>query len=233
MRCSRLENRYFTWMDRSAASSSTGWVFSEIKRRIVIGDLKPGTRLKIETLREVLGVGASPIREALSLLTSDRLVERLEQRGFRVAEADEDHFRDILRTRCWLEDRALRASLRNADAEWEETLVLCHHRLARAERMPDDNPFDPESWEALHKAFHQSLIAACGSPITLRYCSELYDLNVRYRYLAAASEAYRARNVSAEHQAILEAAIDRDEKQVCALLMQHYDRTGSYLLEGR
>ena len=220
-------------MDRSTASSSTGWVFSEIKRRIVIGDLKPGTRLKINTLREELGVGASPIREALSLLTSDRLVERLEQRGFRVAEADEDHFRDILRTRCWMEDRALRASLRNADNAWEEALVLCHHRLSRAQRVADDNPIDPGSWEALHKAFHQALIAGCRSPITLRYCSELYDLNVRYRYLAAATRAYSTRDVSAEHQAIVEAAIDRDEEKASALLMQHYDRTASYLLKRR
>ena len=217
-------------MNRESAASSTSWVVSELKRRIVVGELKPGERLKIEELRDRLGVGSSPIREALSLLTSDRLVDRLEQRGFRVAAADQDHFRDILRTRCWLEERAIRESVARGDDAWEETLVLSHHRLSRSERKPEENPFEDNAWESLHKALHQALIAACGSPIVLQYCSELYDLNVRYRYLAAEAKGYGSRDVAAEHAAIVDAAIKRDADLAARLLMEHYGRTGEFLL---
>lgn len=220
-------------MDKMAAKSSTSWVASELKRLIIVGDLRPGERLKIEDLRERLGTGASPIREALSLLTSDRLVDRLEQRGFRVAAADDSHFQDILRTRCWMEERALRASIETGDAAWEETLVLAHHRLSRADRAHETDPFAESAWESLHKAFHRALIAACGSPITLRYCSELYDLNVRYRYLAAAKKGYASRDVSAEHAAIVDAAVTRDADRAARLLLEHYGLTGSFLAEGR
>ena len=48
----------------------------------------------------------------------------------------------------------------------------------------------------------------------------------------AATQGYSSRDVSAEHQAIVEAAIDRDEDRASALLMAHYDRTGSYLIKG-
>lgn len=58
----------------------------------------------------LLDMGASPICEALSLLTSDMLVERIGQRGFRAAPASPANFEEILKLRCTLEDMALRQS---------------------------------------------------------------------------------------------------------------------------
>ncbi len=222
-----------TIVEESSSSTSplsaTSRVTEELRRSILVGERKPGEKLKIEDLREQLGVGATPIREALSLLTSVRLVERLDQRGFRVAPADDAYFADILRTRCWLEGRALKEAVQNGDQEWEEALVLAHHRLGRTDRQAAQDPFAPGAWENRHKEFHMTLISACGSEIVLRYCQELYDLNVRYRFLAAATEGYASRDVSAEHAAIVEAALDRDADRAVKLLIDHYDRTGRFL----
>ena len=58
--------------------------------------------------------------EALSLLTSDYLVERKDQRGFRVL-CRCRKFEELLRTRCWLEDRAIRgycAAHHNGKRKW-------------------------------------------------------------------------------------------------------------------
>lgn len=209
--------------------SATSKVFDELRRSILTGERRPGDKLKIEELRNQLGVGASPIREALSLLTSSRLVERLDQRGFRVSPADDAHFADILRSRCWLEGRALKESVQNGDQNWEEALVLAHHRLGRTERTAGRDPFAPGSWENRHKEFHMTLISACGSEIVLRYCQELYDLNVRYRFLAAATKGYASRDVSAEHIAIVGAALDRNADKAVQLLIDHYNRTGRFL----
>jgi GntR family carbon starvation induced transcriptional regulator len=214
---------------RSPPVSTTSRVFAELRRRIIIGELTPGEKLKIEDLRAHLDAGATPIREALSLLTSDQLVERIDQRGFRVAEVSEAQFQDILRTRCWLEERALRESIAAGDRVWEEELVLAHHRLSRKSRTPTDDPEAPDTWEALHKRFHMALIAASGSPILQRFCALLYDQNVRYRYLAVHSVDYASRDVAHEHAGILAAAIDRDADLAVARLLAHYRRTGSFL----
>jgi GntR family carbon starvation induced transcriptional regulator len=214
---------------RIAPVSTTSRVFAELRRRIIIGELKPGEKLKIEELRARLDAGATPIREALSLLTSDQLVERIDQRGFRVAKIGETQFRDILRTRCWLEERALRESIASGDQAWEEELVLAHHRLSRKTRTPTDDPDAPDTWEALHKRFHMALIAASGSPILQRFCGQLYDQNVRYRYFAAHSVGYAARDVAREHAEILEAALERNADLAVARLLGHYRRTGSFL----
>ena len=65
----------------------------------------------------------------------------------------------------------------------------------------------------------------------MRFCEQLYDLNVRYRFLAGRSKSYGTRNVEDEHQAILDAAVARDVELTSQLLMNHYRSTGAFLSE--
>ena len=208
-----------------STQSSTQRAYLALRNDIIFGRIPPGQRLKIDSLKETLDTGASPVREALSLLTSDQLVDRIDQRGFRVAQTSREQFQEILDLRCNLEDMAVRDSLGHADAAWEDALVLSHHHMSRARAK------DQETFEECHKAFHMALLAACQSPIMLRFCSQLYDLNVRYRYLAGQSKGYARRDVDAEHQAILDAAVERDVETVSARLMEHYRNTGAFLAE--
>ncbi|MEM8631984.1 MAG: GntR family transcriptional regulator [Pseudomonadota bacterium] len=207
------------------STSATRRVYENLRGKILTGEVLPGAKLKVDTLKDMLDTGASPIREALSLLTSDQLVERLDQRGFRVAEVSAAQFREILKLRCALEDMALRESVRAAGQEWEEALVLAHHRMVRTPRV------SVREFEEQHKSFHMALLAACESPILLKFCDRLYDLNIRYRYLAGRSQGYEARDVSKEHADILAAALDRDVELASVCLIQHYRRTGQFLAE--
>ncbi len=207
----------------SGTESATQRVFTELRTRIIQGAIAPGQRLKIETLKQQLDTGTTPIREALSLLTSDHLVERIDQRGFRAASASKDNFEEILALRCQLEDIALRKSINSGDTAWEEQLVLHHHRLSQTDRN------DTSNFESLHKAFHIALLNACDSPILLKFCDQLYDLNIRYRYLAGKSLGYSKRDVSEEHKAILDATLARDADSATERLIHHYTLTGEFL----
>ncbi|MEO0403160.1 MAG: FCD domain-containing protein, partial [Pseudomonadota bacterium] len=84
-------------------------------------------------------------------------------------------------------------------------------------------------FEDLHKAFHMALLSNAPSPILLKFCSQLYDLNIRYRYLAGSALNYQRRDVSDEHAGILSAAITRDADDACARLLSHYRMTGDFL----
>jgi len=205
--------------------STTQRAYMALREAIITGEIAPGEKLKVENLKRTLNTGASPVREALSLLTSNQLVERRDQRGFRVARVSRAQFDEILSLRCQLEDLALRASIESGDQAWEEQLVLSHHHMAKSYTGPH------ELFEEHHRNFHTSLLAACGSPILLRFCEQLYDLNIRYRYLAVKSADYSNRNVAGEHQAILDAAINRDAEMACTQLVSHYRNTGEYLAE--
>lgn len=190
---------------------------------IVTGVLKPGEKLKIDGLRRRLETGASPIREALSLLTSDNLVERFDQRGFRTANVSTENFIEILTLRCTLDDLALRESISRANQTWEENIVLAHHRMLRAKTS------DPSRFEDYHKAFHMALVSNAESPILLKFCSQLYDLNIRYRYLAGSALDYKRRDVGDEHAGIMDAAVALDADTASARLLKHYRKTGDFL----
>ena len=204
-------------------TSATQRAYNVLRSMIVSGELGPGEKLKIDGLRHRLDTGASPIREALSLLTSDYLVERIDQRGFRAAPVSRDNFEEILGLRCSLEVKAIQEGLPHASAAWEESVVLAHHRMQRAQDTKD------ASFEDKHKAFHMSLLAGASAPILLKFCSQLYDLNIRYRFLAARSPEYKSRDVSEEHALILKSAVDRDVDALSTRLLDHYRETGKYL----
>ncbi|OWU67423.1 GntR family transcriptional regulator [Roseovarius sp. 22II1-1F6A] len=208
---------------QSQVISATQTTYQAIRRMIITGELAPGEKLKIERLKERIQTGASPIREALTLLVSDKLVERLDQRGFRTAAVSRENFAEILGLRCALEEMALRESIASADEAWEDEVVLAHHRMARV--VGDD----VAAFEDHHKVFHMTLLARCKSPILLGYCSQLYDLNVRYRYLAGRSRNYGARDVPREHREIVEAAVARNADLAAERLLSHYQQTGTFL----
>ncbi|MEM7442734.1 MAG: GntR family transcriptional regulator [Pseudomonadota bacterium] len=216
----------------TTAESLTSKAYAQLRAAIIAGELEPGKKLKIDELRQTYGYGGSPIREALSLLTSDGLVARLEQRGFNVTDVSREEFSELLKTRCWLEDRALRESIDHGGEEWEEQVILAHHWLSREPRFTDvEGAFVAnEAWEARHKAFHMALISACGSSILLRMCDQLYDQNIRYRILSGAA-AYPGRNVGDEHASIMQAALDRDADLAVTKMVEHYNKTGAFLKE--
>jgi len=204
-------------------TSATHGAYLALRDMILTGRLPAGQKLKIEELRGLLNTGASPVREALSLLTSDMLVERIDQRGFRAAPASKANFEEILALRCSLEDMALRQSIANATPDWEERLVLTHHRMKKATGQ------ETTVFEEAHKTFHMAFLANSGSPMLERLCDQLYDLNIRYRYLAAGSSRYQNRDISAEHEEILDAMVQRDADRASTSLLSHYRLTGEYL----
>jgi len=215
--------------DQTKFQSRTSQVYSSMRSDIITGILRPGHKLKIEELTKTYGVGSSPIREALSLLTSDTLVTRNDQRGFRVVEVSTEEFDELLKTRVLVEQLALKESMLNGDDIWEEKIILAAHRLSRLPRSASSDIFVAnDEWDNLHKKFHMSLVSACGSSILIKFCDQLYDQNTRYRHLAA-PRSYPMRDINVEHDAISTAVVSRNKESSLKLLADHYQRTGSRL----
>ena len=132
---------------------------------------------------------------------------------------------ELVRTRCWLEEIALRESIRHGGESWEEQVVLAYHRLSRTPRPADEESFNASTeWEALHRQYHLALISACNSSLLLDYCAQLQEKALRYRNLTAVV-AYRERHENDEHKAIRDAALDRDADLSVELLIAHFKVT--------
>lgn len=215
----------------SAAGNETlaSSVYTELKDDILAGKLKPGHKLRLQVLKEDYKVGNSPLREALNRLSANGMVIREENKGFKVSSASVAELEELVRTRCWLEETALRESIKNGDDAYDERIVIAVHRLSRIKPNPDGTYSSPEQ-EDLHREFHQAILAACSSNILLGYCSQLHEQTLRYRNLTAVVE-YREGHEEEEHQAIRDAILDRDADRGVKLLHSHYQVTADIVIK--
>jgi GntR family carbon starvation induced transcriptional regulator len=203
--------------------------YARLRSDIIAGGFVGGAKLRIRQLCERYGVGLSPVREALNRLTRDGLVVQSDLHGFSVAPLGVDELEELTRTRCWLNERALRESIAHGDAAWEEAIVLAHHRLSRVPRWNgegDEATVNPD-WEIAHRAFHSALIAACGSRWLVNYCEHLFDVADRYRYLSRTPVARRSRGPD-EHVAIMQATLARGADRAVELLNTHFRKTAEH-----
>jgi DNA-binding GntR family transcriptional regulator len=211
-------------------STQASSVYDRLQADILTGKLLPGVKLRLKDLIEQYDTGNSPLREALNRLSANGMVVREENRGFRVPPANKEDLMELSRTRCWLEEIALRESIANGDSEWEERVVLAFHWLDRAARKGKDSlDTTSQEWEEHHREFHQALISACNSKILMDFCSELSQRSFRYRNLAEVVR-YRDRHELDEHEELQQAVLDRDADRAVEILHKHYTVTSEILL---
>ncbi|HST85254.1 MAG TPA: GntR family transcriptional regulator [Kineosporiaceae bacterium] len=196
-----------------------------LRQDLLSGVHEPGTKLKVDALRARYGYSSSPLREALNRLTQEGLVVVDQRRGFSVAAMSAEDFADITRLRLIVDLKALAESIEVGDDEWEVRSVSAFYRLQKVEaRFPDGPLVLNAEWSARHKEFHMALLSATISPRLLGMCSNLFDQAERYRRFSA---RYRsdARSKSDEHEAILNAATQRNAGEATRLLTAHISRT--------
>lgn len=192
---------------------------------IVAGRLAPETRLRVSRLRADYGIGASPLREALSRLAADGFVRSIERRGFMVAPVSLAEFRDLTNVRKFLECEALSLSLRHGDEAWESQITAAFYRLGKAqERLKLNDPKTLEQWEDLNRAFHETLVSACTSPWVLQLRRTVYGFAERYRRICQTITTI-SRDVHKEHAHLKDAALARDTQRIHRIIGEHLERT--------
>jgi len=195
--------------------------YYKIKEDILIGKLKPGDKLRLETLKAEYIVGNSPLREALNRLLSNGMVTREENKGFSVSEISSNELTDIIKTRCWFEEIALRESIKNANDDYDEKIVLTVHRFTRADKN------DTSSYERLRKDFHSSILSECNSNLLTFHCQQLYEQTLRYQNLLTDFN-YEVEIQSCKN--ILEAILSRNEEEAVGILLSNYKKLNKKLI---
>jgi DNA-binding GntR family transcriptional regulator len=110
--------------------------------------------------------------------------------------------------------------------EWEARLAAAHHKLKHIElrvRSSGDIVALVNLWSRAEQEFHETLIEACGSPLLKQMHAEIYQQFRQQLVSAETNFGYFPENI-AEHQAILRAALDRDEKRLRSAIHDHLAR---------
>ena len=205
-------------------------VQSRLKGDILDGVFAPGAKLGTAALCQRYDTSVGTLREALSHLLSEGLVEMSAGRGFRVAPVSRADLEDVSALYIEFEERAVTDSVRHGDEEWETGIVASFHRLARIEALPREERIRRSSeWLVCHRAFHLSLVAACRSRWVLRLRAGLYDQMERYRLI---SQKHRPLQVHKrrEHEQLRDAALARRVEEIGPLMRQHLAETTQTVL---
>jgi len=207
-------------------------LFSEIRNDILLGDLHPGMKLKLASLKKDYDVSINTLRETLMRLAADGLVLAEGQKGFRVVPASIADLREVTELRQLIECHGLRKSMENGDLDWEGRVVSAHHMLACSERlMMLDSARHGAEWQKFDRQFHIALISACNSRWIMRVHRVVHDQFRRYQMLALKTIGFRGEELVDEHRLILEHAVNRDVETAVRLLAAHIQK-GSELTLG-
>lgn len=214
--------------DRGKVTLATSLV-EQLRQEVLTGALLPGQPLRLDELRERYAVSLSPLREAVSRLGAEGLLQIEHQRSVRVAPVSPENLAEVVLLRAELEPLALRDAIKHADDHFEARITMALAMLTRQEKH-GDGQHRVERWERLHRQLHKALISTCSMPLLLQFCSMLNDRADRYRRLFLADMTVDA-SVRREHHQIVEASLNRDADQACRLLRHHIERSAKYVRE--
>jgi DNA-binding GntR family transcriptional regulator len=192
--------------------SLTDDAYAQLRRLIVTLELAPESALDELELQERLGIGRTPIREAVQRLQRDQFVRVVPRRGVFVTAVDPSQLSTLFETRAVVEPYAARlAAQRGTEHHWEEMERV----LIRAGRLSD-----PTKLLALDRHCHEIMWDAAQNHYLTDTVEMLYTHSERvwHLYLRNVADMHSALD---EHRQVLNALRARDQATVGALIEAH------------
>jgi len=207
------------------AASLKSRAYDDLKGMILAGRLKPGQKLVERDLGHQLQVSRTPIREALSRLVQEGLVEARPQRGHYVQALDTKVVADLYELREVLEAHAIQLAVKRAGAEDLARLDAYESALAKY----DADPTQGDAELAEGQQVHEIIARAAHNEMLFDMLMRLYDRLRLFIWIDAlyADEAQLTRR---EHREIIAAFRARDEAALLALARDHQRRSRDNVL---
>ena len=140
----------------------------ELREKIINGELPGGTRLFEVSLAEALDISRTPVREALSRLAEEGLLDRLPNGGFVVRLFGYADVVDSIELRGVMEGTAARLAAERGVAP--EALARITEIVASLDACfgPGLDEVDFDAYSDLNEAFHHELAGLAGSEVIRR-----------------------------------------------------------------
>jgi DNA-binding GntR family transcriptional regulator len=196
----------------STAETLTDRAYTEIEELIVTLQLEPGSAVSEQMLSERLGIGRTPIREALQRLARERLVVILPRRGVMVSVIDVKSQLRLLEVRREVERLVARGAARRASEAERARFAELARGFERAARTGDDKAF-----MRIDREFNELCLAAVRNEFAAGAMRLMNTLSRRFwfhHYKQAADMPETAKL----HADIARAIVAGDEKAAAAAL---------------
>jgi DNA-binding GntR family transcriptional regulator len=189
--------------------------YHAIRALIVSLELAPGAVIEEPELMERLGIGRTPVREALRRLAHEQLVEVYPRRGMFVTGVDVRELARLSEVRAVLEPEAARLAAGRATED---------DRAELADLI--DELDDPESLIDLDERIHRAVYRATHNQFLVATLEEYYLLALRIWFLAL-EQPRELEQAVLEHRALLEAILARDAAGAERIMRAHVDDFGT------
>ncbi len=171
-------NQRASVMDFAPAPSLTDRAYAEIEEMIVTLKLAPGSAISESDLCAHLGIGRTPIREALQRLARERLVAIFPRRGMLVSEINVTSQLKLLETRRELERLIAKSAARRATDDERARFRALATAFEAAAKANDDVTF-----MRIDRDFNVLCSVAAHNEFAAGAMSLMHSLSRRFWYL--------------------------------------------------
>ncbi len=193
------------------------FVYQTLRSAIMRGDLAPGERLRTEDIAQRLGVSLIPVREALQLLQSERLVESTPHVGARVARISRDSIIEVFTVMEGLELVATRTAAERMTPTHAQELASL---LEAMDEALESGSYD--EWSDLNSQFHSAIARMTGMPMLQEMTDRALNQWDRVRrYYLKDVLVHRLAQAQEEHRVIVQAMRDQNYGLLEQLVWEH------------
>ena len=192
-------------------------LYRAILERILTGELAPGQRLVEEDLARTHAVSRTPVREVLFSLQTDGLVQRVKNKGARVAAFTADDVEELFDIRKALEVSSVPHAVRTVKLN---NMLELDRRFSALPSLKGAHLRKEQA--DLDLELHSLIVHNSGNRRLIRLMGALSTL-VNALQLASYRLAERADETVEEHHSIVRAMLRRDVELTQRLLAAHID----------
>lgn len=194
-------------------------VLEQLRSAIVTGDLAAGTVVSAPTLAKTFGVSPTPVREAMSNLEREGLVETIKNKGFRVTSMTEKELDDLADIRILLETPMMHRVVGNIPPSGFTRLQRFADRCVAAAQTGDLHAYLLND-----RDFHATLLSFAGNEALVELATSLRR-RARVYGLKALAQSGRLADSAREHHELLDLLADGDGAGAADLLAKHIGHT--------
>ena len=201
--------------------------FEDIKEKILTLHFLPGQYLNEGALCALLGVGRTPVHQALQRLEIEGLVEIMPRKGVIVQPDSISEILKILDSRAAVESELARnAAERATEQESRELTALASSGYGNG------NISEIDTFIGGDRAFHRKFAEMAGNPVLSDFARSLHERSIRYWYL----HLWQTMDVDAsvnQHCTIADAIAKRDADAAAKALRDHIESLRSRLMRAQ
>lgn len=194
--------------------------YRQIKTMILRNQLKPGQLVRESELQEMVGIGRTPVREALLRLADNELVSIHPRKGIEIAKISPKSIHDIFSARVLIEPSILKDYHQNIP---QSDLIQLRDRFAKLNALDALSHESALALAELDDQFHLMIVSAMHNQYATRMMNLFVDKLTIIRAAVSVYDKCRWVASNQEHLQIIDAILQQDIPAACRHLRQHLD----------